>query len=117
MTRRRIRNGAHRVISGAARLFGATGLVDGWRAERTLQLASPIFDHVGPSNPASDDRLLSHQYRPGVAAIAALEFGYQYYFLTLTVGMVVANGSISVVSRYVGSGNQPDADFTVKQAL
>ncbi|MFP4625874.1 MAG: MATE family efflux transporter [Natronomonas sp.] len=117
MTRRRMHNGVHRVISGAARLFGATGLVDSWRAERTLQLASPIFVTSALRTLLRTTDFFLISIALGDAAIAALEFGYQYYFLTLTVGMVVANGSISVVSRYVGSGNQRDADFTVKQAL
>lgn len=73
--------------------------------------------HVGASNPAPETDFFLISIALGDPAIAALEFGYQYYFLTLTVGMVVANGSISVVSRYVGSGNQPDADFTVEQVL
>lgn len=112
-----IRNGAHKLIAFVARLFGATGLVDGWRAEKTLMLAAPIFitSTLRTLLRTTDFFLVSLAL--GDAAIAGLEFGYQYYFLTLTVGMFIANGTISVVSRFIGAGNQRDADFTVKQAL
>lgn len=117
MTTRWIKNGAHRAISGTARAFGATGLVDGWRAERTLQLAAPIFITSALRTLLRTTDFFLISIALGDPAIAGLEFGYQYYFLTLTVGMIVANGSISVVSRFVGNGNQREADFTVKQAL
>jgi putative MATE family efflux protein len=53
----------------------------------------------------------------GDAAIAALELGFQYYFIAFGLSLALTSGTISVVSRFVGAGQQADADFAIKQSL
>ncbi len=108
---------AGRIVSGLARLYSATGLVTRRVAERTFALALPIIVTSTLRTLLRTTDFLLVGIALGDEALAALEFGYQYYFLTLTFAMTVASGSISVVSRFVGADDQRNADFTVKQAL
>jgi putative MATE family efflux protein len=51
------------------------------------------------------------------AAVAALEFAFQYYIVGFNVAIAVSSGTISLVSRYKGAGDDAGADFVVKQSL
>lgn len=113
----RIRALAETVVWGVSRLYGATGLVSRRVAEETFALALPIIVTSTLRTLLRTTDFLLVGIALGDEALAALEFGYQYYFLTLTFAMTIASGSISVVSRFTGAGNERNADFTVKQAL
>lgn len=53
----------------------------------------------------------------GSAAVAALEFGYQYHMLALGFGLALSGGTISVVSRCIGADRSDRADLALKQSL
>lgn len=112
-----IRRLAGRVVDGLSRLYGATGLVSRRVAQRTFALALPIIVTSTLRTLLRTTDFLLVGIALGDEALAALEFGYQYYFLTLTFAMTIASGSISVVSRFTGADDRRNADFTVKQAL
>jgi len=51
------------------------------------------------------------------AAVAGLAFGFQYYFIGFTLALGLGGGTISLVSRFKGAGEDARADFVVKQSL
>lgn len=112
-----VRTLADRTVTLLGRLYGSTGLVERWRAEETFDLALPILVTSTLRTLLRTTDFFIVSIALDDAAVAALEFGYQYYFLTLTVGMILSNGTISVVSRFIGAEDQRNADFTLKQAL
>lgn len=112
-----IRYVAQRAVSLLARGYSATGLIEHRVAEQTFRLAMPILVTSTLRTLLRTTDFLLVSIALDDAAVAALEFGYQYYFLTLTAGMTVSSGTISVVSRFVGDGDQRNADFTLKQSL
>ncbi|WP_225332709.1 MATE family efflux transporter [Halomicrobium urmianum] len=107
-----------RIIEGFPALLARLGLVDRAKATDALDLAAPVmvtgalrillriadFAMVGLA--LGDD-----------AAIAGLEFGFQYYFLGFGLSLAVTSGTISVVSRLQGAGEPGRANLAVKQSL
>jgi putative MATE family efflux protein len=53
----------------------------------------------------------------GDEAIAALEIGFQYYFIGFGASLALTSGTISVVSRLQGAEEATRADLAVKQSL
>lgn len=53
----------------------------------------------------------------GNVGIAALELGFQYYFIPFGLSLALTSGTISVVSRYTGANQHTKADSAVKQSL
>ena len=53
----------------------------------------------------------------GDAGLAALELGFQYYFIGFGLALAVTSGTISVVSRLQGAGERDRAGLAVKQSL
>lgn len=53
----------------------------------------------------------------GDVGIAALELGFQCYFVPSGLALALTSGTISVVSRYTGAGRSADADFAIKRSL
>jgi putative MATE family efflux protein len=53
----------------------------------------------------------------GAAAVAALQFGFQYSLLTLGIGLALASGTISIVSRFTGAGESARANLALEQSL
>lgn len=51
------------------------------------------------------------------AAVAALEFSFQYYIVGFNLAIAVSSGTISLVSRFKGAGDHDAADFVIKQSL
>ncbi|PSP47892.1 MATE family efflux transporter [Halobacteriales archaeon QH_1_68_42] len=51
------------------------------------------------------------------AAVAGLEFAFQYYFIGFGLALALSSGTISVVSRFKGAGNHARADLAIKQSL
>ncbi|PSQ09416.1 MATE family efflux transporter [Halobacteriales archaeon QS_5_68_33] len=51
------------------------------------------------------------------AAVAGLEFAFQYYFIGFGLALALSSGTISVVSRFKGAGDHARADLAIKQSL
>jgi len=97
--------------------LGRLGIVHRKRGEEAFDLALPVmvtgtvrtvlrtadFFMVGLALPA--------------AAVAGLEFAFQYYFVGFGLALALSSGTISVVSRLKGAGEDDRADFAIKQSL
>ena len=97
--------------------LGRLALVERERGEEAFELALPVmvtgtvrtvlrtadFFMVGLALPA--------------AALAGLEFAFQYYFVGFGLALALSSGTISVVSRCKGAERHDRADLAIKQSL
>ncbi len=97
--------------------LGRLGLVEHTRGKEAFELALPVmvtgtvrtvlrtadFFMVGLALPA--------------AALAGLEFAFQYYFVGFGLALAVSSGTISVVARLKGAGRHHRANVAIKQSL
>lgn len=112
-----VRRASRGFVTLVSRVYSATGLVERRVAERTFGLALPIIVTSTLRTLLRTTDFLLVSVALDDAAVAALEFGYQYYFLTLTLGLAISSGTISVVSRFTGADDRRNADFALKQSL
>ncbi|MFB6308743.1 MAG: MATE family efflux transporter [Haloarculaceae archaeon] len=99
--------------AGLARL----GLVDREKAARAVDLAAPVMVTGGLRILLRIADFVMVGIALGDAAIAGLEFGFQYYFVGFGLSLAVTSGTISVVSRLQGADEPARADLAVKQSL
>jgi len=112
-----LRRGVRRLLFLFPATLGRLGLVDRRRGEEAFELALPVmvtgtvrtvlrtadFFMVGLALPA--------------AALAGMEFAFQYYFVGFGLALALSSGTISVVSRCQGAGRHDRADLAIKQSL
>jgi putative MATE family efflux protein len=98
-------------------LLGRLGLVDREKATRAFDLAVPVMVTGGMRTLLRVADFLMVSFALGEAAVAALELGFQYYFIPFGLALALTSGTISVVSRFVGAEDYEEADFAVKQSL
>jgi putative MATE family efflux protein len=112
-----VRERARRALAyfpaGLARL----GLVDRRKAAAAFDLAVPVMVTGGLRVLLRMADFLFVGIALGDAAIAGLEFGFQYYFIGFGLALALTSGTISVVSRLQGAGERARADLAVKQSL
>lgn len=101
------------VPDGLARL----GLVRRDVARETFELAVPAMVSAGIWVILRITDFFMVSVALSDAAVAALEFAFQYYIVGFNVAIAVSSGTISLVSRYKGAGDDAGADFVVKQSL
>jgi putative MATE family efflux protein len=99
--------------AGLARL----GLVDRQKASEAFDLSVPVMVTGGLRVLLRMADFLFVGIALGDAAIAGLEFGFQYYFIGFGLALALTSGTISVVSRLQGAGERDRADLAVKQSL
>ncbi|MFC3477896.1 MATE family efflux transporter [Halobacterium litoreum] len=133
--RRRIRARLAAVVAALARGFGALqswlagvlaafpallarlGLVDRSKGEEAFDLAVPAMVTGGLRTLLRTADFLMVSIAAGSTAVAALEFGFQYYFIPFGLALALTSGTISVVSRLKGAEDDVGADFAIKQSL
>lgn len=93
------------------------GLVDREKAEEAFDLAVPAMVTGGLRTVLRTADFLMVSIALGDVAVAALEFGFQYYFIPFGLALALTSGTISVVSRFKGSDEDDRADLAVKQTL
>ncbi|MFB6127825.1 MAG: MATE family efflux transporter [Halolamina sp.] len=102
-------------------LFPATlarlGVVDREKGEEAFDLAVPVMVTGGMRTLLRVADFLMVSIGVGGAAVAALEFGFQYYFIPFGLALALTSGTISVVSRLKGNDEHAEADFAIKQSL
>ncbi len=112
-----VRAGLRRLLeyfpAGLARL----GLVDRQKASEAFDLSVPVMVTGGLRVLLRMADFLFVGIALGDAAIAGLEFGFQYYFIGFGLALALTSGTISVVSRLQGAGERDRADLAVKQSL
>jgi putative MATE family efflux protein len=111
--RDRVRNLLDSFPAGLARL----GLVDRRKSTEAFDLAVPVMVTGGLRVLLRMADFLFVGIALGDAAIAGLEFGFQYYFIGFGLALALTSGTISVVSRLQGAGERARADLAVKQSL
>lgn len=93
------------------------GLLDREKGEEAFDLAIPVMVTGALRTLLRFVDYLMVSVAIGAEAVAALELGFQYYFIAFGISLAVSSGTISVVSRFKGSGDHDRADFAIKQSL
>ena len=106
-----------RFIDGFPALLSRYGLVDRDKSTEALDLAAPVMVTGGLRIFLRIADFAMVGLALGDAAIAGLELGFQYYFIGFGLSLAVTSGTISVVSRLQGAGEEARADLAVKQSL
>jgi putative MATE family efflux protein len=97
--------------------LGRLGLVDRKRGEEAFDLALPVMvtGTIRTILRTADFFMVSLALP--AAAVAGLEFAFQYFFVGFGLALALSSGTISVVSRFKGAENHDRADFAIKQSL
>ncbi|WP_435177541.1 MATE family efflux transporter [Halorussus sp. AFM4] len=111
--RRRARRLAFLFPAGLARL----GLLDREKGEEAFDLAVPVMVTGGMRTMLRVADFFMVGRALGDEAVAALELGFQYFFIPFGLSLALTSGTISVVSRFEGAGEHAKANFAIKQSL
>lgn len=93
------------------------GLVDRRKGEEAFDLAVPAMITGGLRTLLRTADFFMVSVAAGSTAVAALEFGFQYYFIPFGLALALTSGTISVVSRFKGAEDHGEANFAIKQSL
>ncbi|NHN46191.1 MATE family efflux transporter [Halostella sp. JP-L12] len=112
---------AQRRVREALFLFPAVlsrlGVVDRKKGSEAFDLAVPVMVTGAMRTLLRTADFLMVSLAIGDTAVAALELGFQYYFIPFGLSLALTSGTISVVSRFKGSGDHERADLAIKQSL
>ena len=113
--------GAKRRARRIAFLFpaglAALGLLDREKGEEAFDLAVPVMVTGGMRTLLRVADFFMVGRALGAQAVAALELGFQYFFIPFGLSLALTSGTISVVSRFEGAGQRAKANFAIKQSL
>jgi putative MATE family efflux protein len=98
-------------------LLARIGIVDREKGEEAFDLAVPAMVTGGLRTVLRTADFLMVSIAAGSTAVAALEFGFQFYFVPFGIALALTSGTISVVSRLKGAERHVEADFAIKQSL
>jgi len=93
------------------------GIVDRRKGEEAFDLAVPAMVTGGLRTVLRTADFLMVSLAVGDVGVAALELGFQYYFVPFGLALALTSGTISVVSRFKGAGEDARADLAIKQSL
>jgi putative MATE family efflux protein len=105
------------VLLGFPAVLARLGLIDREKGREAFDLAIPVMVTGGLRVLLRVADFLMVGIAVGDAAIAALELGFQYYFVGFGLSLALSSGTISVVSRLQGADEPGRADLAVKQSL
>ena len=112
---------AKRRARGLAFLFPAAlarlGLLDREKGTEAFDLAVPVMITGGMRTLLRVADFFMVGRARGDEAVAALELGFQYFFIPFGLSLALTSGTISVVSRFEGAGERAKANFAIKQSL
>ena len=98
-------------------LLARVGVVDREMGREAFGLAAPVMVTGAFRVLLRLSDFLMVGLATGDVGIAAVELGFQYYFIPFGLSLALTSGTISVVSRYTGADRPAEADFAVKQSL
>ncbi|MFB6303380.1 MAG: MATE family efflux transporter [Haloferacaceae archaeon] len=98
-------------------LLAALGLVDREQGRRAFDLALPVMVTGGLRTVQRVIDFLMVGRAVGSDGVAALELGFQYYFVPFGLSLALTSGTISVVSRAIGADDRETANLAVKVSL
>jgi putative MATE family efflux protein len=93
------------------------GVVDRDRGEEAFDLALPVMVTGALRTLLRTADFLMVGQAIGATAVAALELGFQYYFIPFGLSLALTSGTISVVSRFVGAGERANANTSLAVSL
>ncbi|MFB6153124.1 MAG: MATE family efflux transporter, partial [Halodesulfurarchaeum sp.] len=114
---RRVRDIVRQILFAFPAGLSRLGIVDRRKAEEAFDLAIPAMVTGGLRTVLRTADFLMVSIAEGAVAVAALELGFQYYFIPFGLALALTSGTISVVSRFKGAGDDREADFAIKQTL
>jgi putative MATE family efflux protein len=97
--------------------LSAVGIVDREKGKEAFDLAAPAMVTGGMRTLLRVADFFMVSVYAGGAAVAALELGFQYYFIPFGLALALTSGTISVVSRLKGAEDHREANFAIKQSL
>lgn len=97
--------------------LGRVGLLDRERGEEAFDLALPVMVTGTIRTVLRTADFFMVSLALPAAAVAGLEFAFQYYFIGFGLALALSSGTISVVSRFKGAGDHARADLAIKQSL
>jgi putative MATE family efflux protein len=111
------RSTARRLLDRFPALLARLGVVDRRMGEEAFDLAVPVMVTGALRVLIRISDFLFVGLATGAAGIAALELGFQYFFVAFGLALALTSGTISVVSRLLGAEDRLRADLAVKQSL
>ena len=93
------------------------GLLDRRKGEEAFDLAIPVMVTGGMRTLLRVADFFMVSVALGDEAVAALELGFQYYFIPFGLALALSSGTISVVSRFYGAEQYSRANFAIKQSF
>ncbi|QRY22556.1 MULTISPECIES: MATE family efflux transporter [unclassified Halobacterium] len=112
-----LRNRAQALLALFPAFLARLGLVDRRRGEEAFDLAVPAMVTGGLRTLLRTADFFMVSIATGSTAVAALEIGFQYYFIPFGLALALTSGTISVVSRFKGADDHAGANFAIKQSL
>ena len=112
-----VRNRLATLVSAFPALLAKLGLVDRRKGDEAFDLAVPAMITGGLRTILRTADFLMVSIAAGPAAVAALELGFQYYFIPFGLALALTSGTISLVSREIGADDPAAANFAIKQTL
>jgi putative MATE family efflux protein len=105
----------------AAFLFPAAlsriGVVDRERGEEAFDLALPVMVSGAIRTLLRTADFFMISLALPAAAVAGLEFAFQYFFIGFGLALALSSGTISVVSRLHGADEEARAGLAIKQSI
>ncbi|MFC6723838.1 MATE family efflux transporter, partial [Halobium palmae] len=111
------RDGIRSIVGRFPALLARLGVVDREMGEEIFDLAVPVIVTGSLRTLVRTVDFFMVSIALGSTAVAALQFGFQYSLLTLGLGLSLASGTISIVSRFTGADEPERADLALKQSL
>jgi putative MATE family efflux protein len=114
----RLRSTVRRFISRVLDLPASVGWIDKETGLKAFLISFPIMIIGGMRilMRIADYLMISYAYETD-AAVAGVTIGFQYYFIGFGLALALSSGTLSVVARQLGAGNQDRANFSVKQSM
>ncbi|MFP4142169.1 MAG: MATE family efflux transporter [Thermoplasmata archaeon] len=113
---REIRTQDHPVVKAIPKLLSRLGLIDEKRGTDAFSLAWPVMLTGGLRVALRLTDFLMVGIAIGSAGLAALGFGFQFFFIGFALALAVSSGTISLVSQHYGAGEYEKANFVIKQS-
>ncbi len=97
--------------------LASLGIVDRDKGKEAFDLAIPVMVTGGMRTLLRIADFFMVSLALGPEAVAALELGFQYFFIPFGLSLALSSGTISVVSRFHGAGEYRRADLAIKQSV
>jgi len=98
-------------------LLARAGVVEREQGRRVMDLALPVMMTAAVWVMLRIIDFLMVSLALSDSAVAGLAFAFQYYFVGFSLAIALSSGTISLVSRFKGAGDDARADLAVKQSL